>query len=205
MPKAKNICLLIAVTLQFSAPCFSQGSQKDQSNIRIIKLINPVRILKTSNNSVKQVSSSGKIMPVINKNKTEEMAIENYNLKLIELVNYIKNLQTNNSDVIKQNETDITDNNTISDKNLSDDAITMLLAQFSDDELIKLANYIKYLETIKTSTETATAIEHIAPSKAISEVETLKEFLLREQQMKVCQNMYISQQKIFIMECSFIK
>lgn len=182
MTKTKNICLLIAVTLQFSAPCFSQGSQKDQSGIRIIRLINPVKILKTSGNSVKTKSSYGKTLPVINKNKTEDIAFEAYNLKLIKLVNYIKYLQSNNSQLNKSNQIASANDKSISNKNYSEAAITKLLAQCSDAELIKLANYIKHLEKIKTSTASIKASEQIESYAVVPEIETQRENILREQQ-----------------------
>lgn len=73
MAKIKNICLLIAVALQFSTSCFSQDSPEDQTNMRIIKLVNPVRILKISSNSVKSVNPTGTILEEINKNKIENL------------------------------------------------------------------------------------------------------------------------------------
>lgn len=182
MTKTKNICLLIAVTLQFSAPCFSQGSQKDQSGIRIIRLINPVKILKTSGNSVKTQSSTRKSLTVINKNKPEDLACEAYNLKLIKLVNYIKYLQSNNSELNKSNQIVIADDNSVSNKNYSETAITKLLAECSDAELIKLVNHIKNLEKIKTSTASTKTPEQIESYAVVREIETLREFILREQQ-----------------------
>lgn len=94
MTKIKNSCLLIALTLQLSAPCFSQGLQKDQSNIRIIKLINPVRILKTSSNSVKSINPTGTILQEINKNKIENL-YDNIN---IDLIDQGKNTEVHKSD-----------------------------------------------------------------------------------------------------------
>lgn len=90
----KNICLLIAVTLQFSTSCFSQDLPKDQTNIRIIKLVNPVRILKTSSNSVKSINPTGAIQPEINNNKIENL----YDKINADLIDQGNNTEVNKSD-----------------------------------------------------------------------------------------------------------
>lgn len=67
----------------FQCPVFSQNLPKGQTNIRIIKLVNPVRILKTSSNSVKSINPTETIPQEINKTKIENL-YDKINTELID-------------------------------------------------------------------------------------------------------------------------
>lgn len=230
METLKNTCKIIAVTLQFSASCFSQ----DSLNAKIDQSGNPSNAVFKMPTSVEGTLGYNKVLfPLETENKsfldrnffqfnapgcsvelnisysfsgqkennglsTDETSTKQQkgsadltpnasqtfsDLEIIKLVKYIKELEdlVASNDSKQSNGNAIMSDNSINNKNLSDNAIADFVNQLSDGDLAKLAIYIKDIEKAPRSKEILNENEYAELFASTDEILTLKEYTLKEQ------------------------
>jgi hypothetical protein len=176
MKTLKNICLLITCSLQCSTFCYSQNFANNNSNIRIVQMVNPVNILRvhSSQPPIKKANDTIVVADDVNKNVSKALTnllVSDNDTLLLKLANYCKSLEK--APFESKALTAFIKNK---DKNRSNKISTEPFAGYSNDEIQKLIDYFKSLKSI--SDEIAKVSERDESTAITLKAQALKRFQL---------------------------